>query len=81
MAALVNVLQGNVTRFQRQDVHVDFVPCHSIVTVETYYKAVKHSRMGHSSKLCNGPTPTTDELWSGQLLADDRCRRHYISGS
>ena len=45
------VLQGNLERFTDSDVEVDHVPCRSNSAVESYFKSVKHSRMGHSTRL------------------------------
>ena len=45
------VVQGSLERFTDSDVEVDYVPCRSNSAVESYFKSVKHSRVGHSSCL------------------------------
>ena len=45
------VVQGSLERFTDSDIEVDHVPCRSNSAVESYFKSVKHSRVGHSSCL------------------------------
>ena len=45
-----SVTQGELRRFASQS-DVDIVPCRSNATVESYFKAIKHGRMGHYTRL------------------------------
>ena len=45
-----SVTQGELRRFASQS-DVEIVPCRSNATVESYFKAIKHGRMGHYTRL------------------------------
>ena len=44
-----SVLQGQVGHFQQPQEHINALPCHSNAAVETYFKSIKHARMGHTT--------------------------------
>ena len=46
-----SVVQGELDRFTDRYAEVEHVPCRSNSAVESYFKSVKHSRMGHFTRL------------------------------
>jgi len=44
-------VQGKLDRSTEREDEVEYVPCRSNSAVESYFKSVKHSRMGYFSQL------------------------------